>query len=424
MPRFTSLIPWVLGFAVWGCGHSVPPPSGATGAFGIITVGNVQKMYLPLTDLGDAGTANVAVVNVGINGNGVTGAPAQITMIDLGTSDYATTTSGDSTVVVAASTDFPDIWLIDPVADKVTKTFKLDSTFGTSAFSGGGGYVTGIAMDTANHRAILSVWNGFALLDTTTGTLTQTILAAPAENFGFDDVHQRLIAPFYDCLTSSSSSGPPTTCNSYLAPDGGVITDGVNVIDLKTSTVYTYEDPSAADPTQPLGSEPDAAAADSSTGVALIPSEGTGAQWVLDLSKATFDSAAKTFTAPHQSVAGTGQTGVAIEPTRHYAFLESEHVSDVGFIDINAANSGKGTLIDGQMPNAPDGSFWANLGDPHGVAVTTGISNGNSVGFVVNNSRTWVARIDLDKFKSLGDSLGVVADPSPSVTFLDPRTHP
>ena len=269
---------------------------------------------------------------MGKTGNGVKGASALITDIDLGTSDDATTTGGDASVIVAASTDNPTVWLIDPKADKVTKTLSLGSNAGASSFSGGGGYVTGIAMDSAHHRAILSVWNGFALLDTQSGKITKTIQAPPSENFGFDSVHQRIIAPFYECDTSVDANGnPPAFCSQYQDPAGDVITDGLNVIDLTDDTVYTYQDPKAASPAAPVGFEPDSAAADPSSQVIVIPSESDGYQSVIDLSKATFDRAKRTVTAPNHPVQNLGLTGVAVEPSRHDAFLEDEGSDQVAF---------------------------------------------------------------------------------------------
>jgi len=397
-----------------------PPAAGSTGAFGVVTVNGKQKMYLPLVDPNASGNGQIAVIDVGETGNGVKGASALITDIDLGTTDHATTTGGDDTVIVAASTDNPTIWLIDPTKDKVTKTLSLGTNAGYSDFSGGGGYVTGIAMDSANHRAILSVWNGFALLDTQSGKITKTIQAAPSENFGFDSAHQRIIAPFYDCASSTDPHGnDPGTCGTYKNTDGTVITDGLNVIDLADDTVYTYVDAKAADMTSPLGGEPDAAAADPANQAIVVPSESGDYQNVIDLSNAAFDKSKKTFTAPHQKLGNIELTGIAVEPTTHDAFLEDEGNDTVGFFRVDRANDGKGKLLTSTMPMMPNGYYWSNLGDPHGIAVTTALQGGRSVGFLVDGTRDWVARVDLEKLAGLkADANGAIADMSSAVTFL------
>ena len=414
-----------------GCGKSESQAAaGSSGAFGIVTVDGKQKLYLPEPSQNAAGHGEIAVVDVGVEGDGVNGANAQLSRIDLGTSDYATATGGDSTVVVAASTFFPTVWLIDPHTDAVTKTLTLPDSYGSSSFSGGGGYVTGIAVDSANHRAILSVWNGFALLDTTSGTITQVIEAPPSENFGFDSVKQRIIAPFYGCESSTDATyTPPPFCGDYKDTTGVEMTDGVNVIDLATGTVYTYQDPDYANEDSggtgntPVDTEPDSAAVNPNTGVVVVASEGAGNKHVIDLGNGDFDSGSKAVTASQHVVDDdyAGLTGVSIEPSSNLAFLEGEGSSSVGVLKLDDANDGNGKIIVGQMPDLPDGNSWSNMGDPHGIAVTTGINDGQSVGFVVTYDGQWVARVDLEAFAGMTPDLtGIVApaEMASVVTYL------
>jgi hypothetical protein len=104
------------------------------------------------------------------------------------------------------------------------------------------------------------VWNGFALVDLTTQTVGAVIQAPPSENFGYDSVHHVIYAPFYDCRFSALQGSLPSSCNTPMQPnDAGVMTDGLSVIDLTTSTVYTYEDNGAMFPNAPVGVEPDEA---------------------------------------------------------------------------------------------------------------------------------------------------------------------
>ena len=431
------LLGGLIGFALSpaGCnGAPPPPPSGGTGAFGVVTINGKQKLYLPVTETTDGGNGEIAVVDVGVVGNGANGAPALVTNIDLGLVDQASTTAGDATVVLAAGGNTHKLWFINPTTDKITKTIDLDPSLNGSSFSGGGGVVTGIAMDEANHRAILSAWNGFLYVDLTSQTVTGSVRVAASENFGFDSTRELIIAPFYQCGGAVSSgngladAGPP--CASYLTSDGGRITDGLNVVNLHTNRVYTYEDDSAANPLWPLGNEPDSAAVDSATGLAVIPAEGDGNENLLDLSKAVFNDDAGTFTAPHTVVDTVSDTGVAVEPTTHLAFFEEEHASHVSVLDLTRAQVDggppAGAEADGEIPGAPGGGGgWSNLGDPHGIAVTTGIQNGAAVGFVVFDSGdgpVWVARVDLRKMLPLGTGLdaGLM---STVVTMLDATTR-
>jgi hypothetical protein len=417
--------------AAGSCGETPRPKvSGATGAFGIVTVDGRQKLYLPQVDQNAQGDGFVSVIDVGAKGNGVAGAPALSAEIDLGTAEYATTTAGTSDIVVAASTDFPTVWLIDPRAERTVATIALPAGAGQSDFSGGGGYVTGIAMDPDNDRAILSVWNGFALLDLKSRTITRTIQAPPSENFGFDPVSQRIVAPFYDCATSHDANGsPPAVCESAKAPSGNTMTDGLSVIDLGSGTVYTYQDPTAVNPEQPVGGEPDSAAIDVSSGIAVVPSEEDGFYTLIDLRGATYDAAKKTVVAPRKRVLpylGRDMTGISVEPSSHLAFLEQEFANRVAVANVGQALTGGGGYREALVPTPPGQFSWFNIGDPHGIAVTTSILDGRPCGFLVDASRSWIARVSLEDFASAKATDGNVdsADFARLVTFLDTTARP
>jgi len=309
----------------------------------------------------------------------------------------------------------------------VVKHINLPSTYGQSAFSSGGGYVTGVATDPSTHTAILSVWNGFALVDLTTQTITKLIQAPPSENFGYDSVHHFIYAPFYDCSSAVANGMAPSACNTPMAPEGGVMAAGLSVIDLSDDSVYTYEDPAAMDPTQPMGGEPDSAGVDPSTQIVIVPSENEGYENFMDFSKAVFDKATLTVTAPHVLFSGTEDEGVAIEPTTHLVFWEGEGSSDVVTANSVQAMAGDPGFVDADpMPNLPGGGGFSNLGDPHGIAVSTSIINGKPVGFVVDEGLQWVARVDLTAFAALEQSdAGVAATTTQIqsvVTYLDSTT--
>jgi hypothetical protein len=436
---------WLLAL---GCGSSsssnpdsgTPPAPGGSGAFGIVTVGGKQKMYLPqpYTPSATTGNATIAVVDVGVAGSGVLGAPALITTIDLGTADDVTATGGDSSIVIGVATDNNRIYFIDPSTDTVVKSITLDATYGISSFSGGGGYVTGVAVDSPNGKAYLSVWNGFAVVDLASKTITSSIQVPPSENFGFDSAHHWLLAPFYDCVDSADPTTdlPPSFCASYKDAAGNEMDNGLNIIDLAdNNTVYTYQDATAANTAAPLGLEPDSVAADPSTGKIVVPSEEVPiTEYVVDLSHATFDKTAKSVTAPHVTIDGSGAdelTGVAIEPTSHIAFFESESQTDMGASNLTTDTAAMSTYVHAYLPGLPDGTAWFNISDPHGIAVTTAMNGGHPVGFLVNDQYNWVARIDLTVFLGLPSAASTeipteldVADASTAVTYLDATKKP
>jgi hypothetical protein len=72
------------------------------------------------------------------------------------------------------------------------------------------------------------------------------------------------------------------------------------------------------------------------------------------------------------------------------------------------------------MPDLPmddaggGGGGFSNIGDPHGIAVTTGLSTQGPVGFVVDSGLHWIARIDLTKMHAAG-----LADAGDAAVDLD-----
>jgi hypothetical protein len=419
-----------VGFGGSGCGGSASSVSSSSGAFGVVTVNGKQKLYLPLKGQNSTGNGQVAVVDVGVTGSGVAGAKALITDIDLKVTDLPTCSGGTDKVMVVASWSSHKVWFIDPNTDTLTDTLDLDSSLGTSSFSvGQPNVVTGIAIDEGHNQAILSIFNGFAYVDLTKHVVLGYSAAAPSENFAFDSTRMMILAPFYDCSNAVDDAGMQLPlCNDYMAGDAGLMNAGLNVIRLvgDAGIAYTYQNPDAGDPTNPLGTEPDSASIDTDTGLAVIPDEGGGTQYILDLSKATYDDTAHTFTAPTTSNVVLSATGVAIESSTHLAFWEAEGSSGIAVADLNAVHNSTAMPAIADMPSPPPGlNSWQNLHDPHGVAVTTGIQSGSPVGFVVDDSSdqgvggsVWVGRVDLQKVISLGSS----ADISTAVTFLDATT--
>jgi hypothetical protein len=157
-----------------------------------------------------------------------------------------------------------------------------------------------------------------------------------------------------------------------------------------------------------------------------VPSEAGGFQSVIDLSQATFDKATMTVTAPQNVIPGLNLDGVAVEPNAHLAFWEQEFDSTVAVADLAQANAGATASVTGTMPSYPGGDGFQNIGDPHGIAVTTAVTTGGPVGFVVDSGLQWVARVDLAMMLANGqsDASAILTDGQMAsyVTFLDALT--
>jgi hypothetical protein len=307
-------------------------------------------------------------------------------------------------------------------------------SFGQASFSYGGGFINGIAVDPATHQAILAVWNGFALVDLATRSITSVVQAPPSENFGFDSMHGLIYAPFYDCKYANDpqeppDASPPAACGIPMTPGdaSAVMTDGLTVIRLSDQAVFTYEDPNASNPAQPVGGSPDSAGADPTTQLVVVASEGGNFQTVLDFSQAVFDTASHTVTAPSHVLPNLPYDGVAADSTSHLAFLEQEANPTIAVFSLQGANAGSQSWVGATMPDLPSGGTFLNLGDPHGILVTTSILDGKPVGFLVDNTWHWVARVDLQTLASLAQpDASVTVDASSTdaaVTYLDLTTH-
>lgn len=424
--------------------------AGGTGSFALVPDGKSVKLYLP-GYAASTNTPSLAVVDVSAPGDGVKGAPALLRQITLGDGDggaveYATTTAGDSTMIVAASTEASLVWFVDPASDTVIGTLRLDASYGQSTFGGNGGYVTFVAMDPARNRAILGVWNGLALVDLTTLAITKTIDAPPSENFAFDPDRQLVFAPFYDCASSLDSRGnTPRACDGLTAPDGTPMTDGLSVVDLADDTVYTFQNPAADDPAAPVGTSPGSAAVDPGSGLVIVPSKIHQYQTTIDFSRAVFDRSTHVVTAPATVLRGNGLTDVAIAPPDHLAFWEGENAADIAaarvltlapaapfdggvpIADAGAPMADAGVpagpdYVFSLMPALPDGTPFTNLVSSHGVAVWPGANDSAPFGITVSRDGRWVARVDLRTVLALPASYHELSDVTAAVTFLDSQT--
>jgi hypothetical protein len=416
--------------------------AGGTGAFAVVAAGGTEKLYLPR--YGSTTSApSLAVVDVAAPGDGIHGAPGRVASVDLGTAagddDYATVTAGDSTIVVAASTVSPTIWFVDPRTDELLGKTRLDESYGQTTFSGNGGYVTSIAMDSANRRALLAVWNGIAVVDVRSRRVQRVVPAPPSENIGFDPVRRWVLAPFYDCASSLDSRGDtPPACAKPHAQNGSPMTDGLSVVDLKDDTVYTFQYAESEIAGAPVGTMPASAAIDSETGLAVVASKGRLDQTIIDFSRARFDEHTHWVEAPVTVLRGNALGDVAIASPDHLAFWEGEHASDVAgarlptlapgveTTTVDAGDAGGGSLepdyVFGRMPALPDGTPWKNVASSHGVAVWPGSSDIGAFGVTVSEDYRWVARVDLKTLIALPSDYHETSEVAGAVTLLDAQT--
>jgi hypothetical protein len=400
-----------IALLVAACSESAPqpPPPRAdpqpvatnTGAFAVVAVGGTLKAYTP-GGTGPDGHNRLWVVDAAATRNGYSGS---LGSVDLGPDGDAEAVAATSGLVVAVSFNTPYLWFIDPATDKVTTQLQLPDSYGLINLSERTGFMAGVALDPLRRRGYVSVWSGFKILDLDTQAFLGDILVAPSENFAFDLAKNRLVAPFYLCPPQDGGSGPPAPCDTYRSPfptpDGTLITQGLNVVDLDSGEIFTYVDPGAADQSMPIGFQPDSAAMDPTGQLVLVAAEDPAAVQVLDLATAAFDRATWTFTASRLSLDTLPlMTGLAVEAVSRLAIITEERGPNISFIDL-AATTSSGAAPHASMPPLPWGAGpWAGHGDPH--AVLAGVLNGKPVAWILSgHPHDWLARIDLQKLQQV-----------------------
>jgi hypothetical protein len=147
------------------------------------------------------------------------------------------------------------------------------------------------------------------------------------------------------------------------------------------------------------GGEPDSAAEDCTTGIALSSVEGTNNVYLADLSQSTLTpgSPAGSWTSPFTLFTFTGQSlgfpaagtsGITVAPgPSHLAIVAEEFGSNhFGIMQLQPASGTSGaapTVVDwvvGAMPNTPDGNPFSAGFDPHTVTAYTSPNTGKAIG--------------------------------------------
>lgn len=339
----------------------------------------------------------VAVVNV--DATSPTGALITPIAMPIGYQPNATAVNPGTSQVLVISYGSPVVQVIDASNNTLAATYTAPVT-AFAAYSGGGCQICGAVIDPVSGKAILDTAQGTILMDMSSGTFSAPFANLTAENFAYNPNTQIALLPTYD--------------------QGSFV--GLQTLNLSNGSI--------AQLSANIGTEPDSAAIDLVTNLAVIPDENTATEYIVNMQQAAYSN--NTFTAPITAftiaapVCEPFWTLASIENVTHTLFAGTEFDSCLGVTSLPAAPvtgtpPAPTTFSWGRMPSSPDGNGWDNGGDPHGIAVFTSVVDGKSYGFLVDSSGPWVARIDLAGLAVApplnGGSPGQV-DPSPYVTFL------
>ncbi len=245
-----------------------------------------------------------------------------------------------------------------------------------AAISAGACYVCALLYDPADDRTILATAGGYALFDHNgSHTVVKTIAGLPSENFGYDPTKNQVFSPRY-----ANGAAP-----------------SLDLVDVAAGKLWALDAP-------PPLTEPDHGAVDIHTGIAVATEEAGDFVYLVDLSSATLDAPAPgSFKATHAAILLSSSTpgrlsGVAVDPGSHLAFL----AADVGVtMAVAQLPTSRGATLDVAdwvvtvVPAAPGNAPGYGAGDPHGITVFTLPGSTRPYGLLMNDSRRWLAIVDL-----------------------------
>lgn len=299
---------------------------------------------------------------------------------------------------------------------------------GSVSFSGGSCKNCGVATDPGDSRYVVASFDGIRTFDYTSTSgqcdLIDHYDIPINENIGFDASRNWVITPEYDGF------------GSYTKQDGTIVRNEatMRIVNIETDDIYEWDKKILCSDLVEAGEscswrETDAASIDLGTGMIALQEESVRATVLIDMSQASFDSTTKTFTAPHEYVPleniSARTPGGAIEPSSHILFMEQEFGRGIAVLqlpDVGGSGSTFPTPTAGweyNSANVPSNtvcnrSSWSNAGDPHGLAIFTGVVAGKAFGLLINGTKDCVALVDLkgllDAPKATGSNIADSSD--------------
>ncbi len=336
------------------------------------TTAPANKIYVPQTS---AGTLAVMNGDAGARLRDATGLPVAVAL----PAGFAPTIAAANPAhdqVVALSSTVNQLVVVDAIRDTVVAQYSLPIA-ATATFRDQTCGVCAALVDSRRNQAILSTANGYFTVDLATGAASTPIVAPPAENFAYDPATRRIFAPF------SGANG-----------------SGLDIINLASSSVATYELPAGSGFT--LGSTLDAAALDPLTLFAAVADPATSEYVGINFEGAqpnggTLSASAVQFQIT--SACNGDWDGVAIEAGSHLGFFGNNGAC-LGVASLPSAPSSAAPLLPNQpvrwaqLGLSPDGIAWTNIAEPHGETVFVGLS-GTVYGVALRQDQQMLVRVDL-----------------------------
>jgi hypothetical protein len=373
---------------------------------GVLVQGTNATIYAPQGNWG-GGTAAVKVVPIETSsGVGTGGAPTTVVTGSVPNSCSANSTTGTA-VCTGNNTD---VFVIN--GSTLSNSLTSGAT-GTQGFSGGDCMNCGVVVDSTTNKALITIGlttggpGGYQFLDLTPSPPTFET-AIPAGT-----------------ATSEDISIDPIR-NLVLSPNEGNL---FQILNISTATAALFNQASFS-----TAGEPDSAAEDCTTGIALSSLEGSTSLYIADLTQAVFtagtpgtwtDTAAQTQNFPEFTFAA-GTNGIAVAPGSHLGIVTGEFGGNLEGVIQLPATSGTGTpavtdWVSFLVPNLASGSPWSEGFDPHTVTAYVSPNDGKAFGVLENGDFSFLAVVDLQGLLAAPRTgAHVVTEPLPAglVTFI------
>lgn len=372
--------------SVSGCSITVSAPSPAVlsscqpaNSISVLAQGSTVTAYYPAGDWDDY-INNIYVVP--LEGGGSKATISTSTPVNSCASNW-------STGQTVCTDNYSGVYLINGTSISTTLT---SSAFGYNYNTDGYCTNCGVAIDAGANKALISEALGYSypggiqLLDLATNTFESAV------TFNATASEAPLVDPLRHLVLA------PTEGYGYLIYRAQPAAGTFNF--ANTSYTLPYYNDSAAE--------------DCTTGLILSTNEYDETFFIADLSQGTFDPIAGQWNAPSQNQylpelaynLASGPSGIAIAQGSHLGIVTGEFCCGGGFGAIQLpATSGSGTpgivdWVEANLPNDPSGNSWSNGYGPHTVTAYVSPNTGKSLGVIGNQSRTYLALIDIQALLS------------------------
>jgi hypothetical protein len=389
--------------------HHPPPPNAClpSSSLGILVVGSNATIYAP-QGTWDKGEPAVKVIPIETSsGVGTGGAPTMVTTGSIPNSCSSNSTTG--TTVCTGNDN--KVFVIN--GSTLSSTVTSGAT-GTQSFTGGDCMNCGVVVDSTTNKALITIGlstggpGGYQFLDLAGNTFETPIPAGggTSEDISIDPIRHLVLSP--------------NEQNNY------------QILNISTATAALFNN---AGFQTAEGGDPDSAAEDCTTGIALSSIEFSGSLYIADLTQAVFtpgtpgtwtDTAAQTQNFPEFVGLEAGTCGIAVAPGSHLGVVTGEFGgNEEGVIQL-PATSGTGTpavvdWVSFLVPNLASGAPWAEGDDPHTVTAYVSPNSGKAFAVLANTDLSFLAVVDLQGLLSAPRTVAHVAtEPLPAgvVTFI------